>query len=63
MVPLLKKSADPRVIYVSSEQGSITLRLESDYKYKDTRGTEYKMSKAALNMLAACDRYDFPEWG
>ncbi|KAK0701452.1 hypothetical protein B0T21DRAFT_455866 [Apiosordaria backusii] len=63
MVPLLKKSTNPRVIYVSSEQGSITLRLDPEYKYKNTRGTEYKMSKAALNMLAACDRYEFREWG
>ncbi|KAK0660472.1 putative dehydrogenase [Cercophora samala] len=63
MVPLLKKSSNARVIYVSSEQGSITLRLDPEYPYKHVPGTEYRMSKAALNMLAACDRYEFREWG
>ncbi|KAK4676603.1 hypothetical protein QC764_401880 [Podospora pseudoanserina] len=63
MLPLLKKSRNARVIYVSSVQGSITFKLDPEYEYKHTRGIEYRMSKAALNMLAACDRYDFREWG
>ncbi|KAK4170809.1 putative dehydrogenase [Triangularia setosa] len=63
LTPLLQKSTNARVIYVSSEQGSITLRLDPEYPYKDVPGTEYKMSKAALNMLAACHRYDFRKWG
>ncbi|KAK4682654.1 hypothetical protein QC764_117970 [Podospora pseudoanserina] len=63
LVPLLQKSTNPRVIYVSSEQGSITLRLDPEYPWRDVPGTEYRMSKAALNMLAACDRYGFRSWG
>jgi NAD(P)-dependent dehydrogenase (short-subunit alcohol dehydrogenase family) len=61
--PLLKKSSSPRIIYVSSDQGSITLRSDPTYKYYKLRGTQYRMSKAALNMLAACHKFEFAEWG
>ncbi|XDG03645.1 hypothetical protein ABKA04_003260 [Annulohypoxylon sp. FPYF3050] len=61
--PLLKKSAKPYVIYVSSEQGSVTKRLDPDFEYRAIRGEPYRMSKAALNMLAACHRYNYAEWG
>ncbi|KAI0095605.1 putative short chain dehydrogenase/reductase [Daldinia grandis] len=61
--PLLKKSAKPYVIYVSSEQGSVTSRLDPEYEYRNIRGDSYRMSKAALNMLAACHRFNFAEWG
>lgn len=61
--PLLKKSSSPRVVHVSSEQGSMTLRLDPTYKFAQVRGDTYRMSKAAMNMLAACQRYNFAEWG
>lgn len=61
--PLLKKSANPYIIYVSSEQGSVTSRLDPEYEYRNIRGDSYRMSKAALNMLAACHRFNFAEWG
>jgi NAD(P)-dependent dehydrogenase (short-subunit alcohol dehydrogenase family) len=60
---LLRESAKPYVIYVSSEQGSVSLRLEPEYKFRQVRGDHYRMSKAALNMLAACHRYNFADWG
>ncbi|KAI1749094.1 putative short chain dehydrogenase/reductase [Xylaria castorea] len=60
---LLRKSAKPYVIYVSSEQGSVTQRLDPEYQFRQIRGDHYRMSKAALNMLAACHRYNFAEWG
>ncbi|KAI1146799.1 putative short chain dehydrogenase/reductase [Nemania diffusa] len=60
---LLRKSAKPYVVYVSSEQGSVSLRLDPDYKFREIRGDHYRMSKAALNMLAGCHRYNFAEWG
>ncbi|KAI1374713.1 hypothetical protein F4677DRAFT_446977 [Hypoxylon crocopeplum] len=63
MEPLLKKAAKPYLIYVSSEQGSITQRLDPGYKYYHMRGDAYRISKAALNMLAACHRYNYAEWG
>ena len=61
--PLLKKSPSPRIIHVSSDQGSIASRLDPNYQYKQIRGNPYRMSKAALNMLAACHKFDFAEWG
>ncbi|KAI2465804.1 putative short chain dehydrogenase/reductase [Annulohypoxylon bovei var. microspora] len=61
--PLLKKAAKPYVIYVSSEQGSVTKRLDPDYEHRAARGDPYRMSKAALDMLAACHRYDYAGWG
>ncbi|KAG8170294.1 hypothetical protein KVR01_001039 [Diaporthe batatas] len=61
--PLLQKSAKPYVIYVSSEMGSVTNRLDPEFPFRQIRGEPYRMSKAALNMLAACHRYNFAEWG
>ncbi|KAI0401945.1 putative short chain dehydrogenase/reductase [Xylaria palmicola] len=63
LLGLLQKSPNPYVIYVSSEQGSITKRLDQEYEFRQLRGDHYRMSKAALNMLAACHRYNFSEWG
>ncbi|KAK9433829.1 hypothetical protein V1505DRAFT_130414 [Lipomyces doorenjongii] len=60
---LLKKSSNPRLVYVSSDQGSITHRLDPNYQWVKIRGDPYRMSKAALNMLAACHRHNFAEWG
>ncbi|KAK5633567.1 hypothetical protein RRF57_009281 [Xylaria bambusicola] len=63
MEPLLQKSAKSYVIYVSSEQGSISERLNPEYEYRQIRGDHYRMSKAALNMLSACHRYNYADWG
>lgn len=63
MEPLLKKSSKPYIIYVSSEQGSITARLDPKYPWRQVRGDHYRMSKAALNMLSACHRHNYAEWG
>ncbi|KAI0885029.1 putative short chain dehydrogenase/reductase [Annulohypoxylon maeteangense] len=61
--PLLKKAIKPYIIYVSSEQGSITKRLDPNFEHRAIRGESYRMSKAALNMLVACHRYNYAEWG
>lgn len=61
--PLLRKSSNPRLIYVSSDQGSISNRLDTSYKFYKIRGDYYRMSKAALNMLAACHRVNYAEFG
>lgn len=45
--PLLKKSTDPYIVYVSSEQGSVTNRLDPNYQYRHLRGDSYRISKAA----------------
>ena len=58
--PLLKKSSNPRVIHVSSGLGSIALRLTHNPHNFDARA--YRLSKAALNMLAACEYVKYKDW-
>ncbi|KAI1077352.1 putative short chain dehydrogenase/reductase [Whalleya microplaca] len=60
--PLLKKAANPYVIYVSSELGSVTLRLDPNSEFYHVPAIPYRMSKAALDMLAACHRYSYASW-
>ena len=52
--PLLVKSANPRILFVSSSVGSITLRCDPTNKSYHGSAIAYRTSKAALNMLAAC---------
>jgi len=62
--PLLRKSTHPaRVIHVSSALGSITLRSDpsSHVRYEDYKA--YRVSKAALNMLTACDAWEYGKEG
>lgn len=61
--PLLRKSSSPRLIHVSSDQGSITTRSDKTSKMYKIRGDAYRMSKAALNMLTACHKANFEQWG
>ncbi|KAK3387733.1 putative short chain dehydrogenase/reductase [Podospora didyma] len=63
LAPLLQKSAEARIIYVSSGLGSITLRLDPGDEWRAIQGTIYRSSKAALDMLAACHRVEFAGWG
>lgn len=48
-LPLLMKSGNARVVYVSSDLGSITKFVETRFVQTSL---SYRMSKAALNMLA-----------
>ncbi|KAJ1540107.1 hypothetical protein HK405_011970 [Cladochytrium tenue] len=59
--PLLRRSADPRIIYVSTAMGSITAAAVADDAM--LFGLPYRMSKAALNMLAAFHHRQFASWG
>src|SRR5690606_35264690 len=47
---LLKKSDEPRIVMVSSNQGSLTLHSDPNYKYYAFKGAVYLSSKSALNM-------------
>jgi NAD(P)-dependent dehydrogenase (short-subunit alcohol dehydrogenase family) len=40
-IDLLKKSSEPRIVNVSSSQGSITLHSDPAYKYYDYKGVVY----------------------
>ncbi|CAI6289628.1 unnamed protein product [Periconia digitata] len=60
--PLLSKSSSPRVLYVSSELGSITLRSDPKSRARDEEYKAYRISKAALNMLVACDAWEHSDY-
>lgn len=59
MEPLLRRSSRPYVIYVSSSQGSITLRNDPEHKFYSIDAEAYRTSKAALNMVASCQRFRY----
>ncbi|KAL4964161.1 uncharacterized protein BDV14DRAFT_190467 [Aspergillus stella-maris] len=50
-LPLLRRSKSPRLILVSSSNDSMTYNLDPDSPYGGTFAIEYRVSKAALNML------------
>jgi NAD(P)-dependent dehydrogenase (short-subunit alcohol dehydrogenase family) len=56
---LLKKSEEPRIVMVSSSQGSITLHSDPTYKYYNVKGAVYLSSKSALNMYTVNLAYEF----
>lgn len=60
-VDLLKKSPEPRIVNVSSSQGSITLHSDPSYKYYDYKGVVYLSSKAALNMYTVVLAYELKD--
>lgn len=49
-IDLLKRSPEPRIVNVSSSQGSLTLHSDPNYQYYSFKGAVYHSSKAALNM-------------
>ncbi|NUY81956.1 SDR family NAD(P)-dependent oxidoreductase [Flavobacterium sp. MAH-1] len=49
-VDLMRPSSEPRIVNVSSSQGSLTLHSDPTYKYYQHKGAVYQSSKAALNM-------------
>jgi NAD(P)-dependent dehydrogenase (short-subunit alcohol dehydrogenase family) len=57
-LPLLLKSSNARVIYVTSGLGSITDRLDTKSPYYMIPAVSYRMTKTALNMLAACNHVE-----
>jgi NAD(P)-dependent dehydrogenase (short-subunit alcohol dehydrogenase family) len=61
LAPLLKKSNDPRIINVSSGLGSIGARLDSTDAWYHHPGDAYRMSKAALNMASANQKFNYRE--
>ena len=53
--PLLSKSiSTPRIVNVSSGAGSISLRLDPNNEFYKMKHDQYRVSKAALNMVTAC---------
>lgn len=57
-IDLMQKSDEPRIVNVSSSQGSITLSLDPTYKYYNFKGAVYHSSKSALNMYTVVLAYE-----
>ena len=57
-IDLLKKSSEPRIVNVSSSQGSITLHSHPSYRYYDYKGAVYLSSKSAMNMYTVVLAYE-----
>jgi NAD(P)-dependent dehydrogenase (short-subunit alcohol dehydrogenase family) len=49
-IDLLQKSSEPRIVMVSSSQGSLTLSDDPTNQYYNHKAAIYQSSKAALNM-------------
>jgi len=57
-IDLLKISSEPRIVNVSSSQGSITLHSDPAYKYYDYKAAAYLSSKLAMNMYTVVLAYE-----
>lgn len=57
-IDLLRNASEPRIVNVSSSQGSITLHSDPTYKYYDYKGAVYLSTKAALNMYTVVLAYE-----
>ncbi|KAE8323532.1 hypothetical protein BDV39DRAFT_195757 [Aspergillus sergii] len=51
LLDLLRQSSAPRVVFVSSALGSLTLSNDENWPHRHIVSKAYKSSKAALNML------------
>lgn len=57
-VDLLQKSAEPRIVNVTSGLGSLTLNADPSWKYYNVKASVYSASKAALNMYTIALAYE-----
>lgn len=57
-IDLLKRSPEPRIVNVSSSQGSLTLASDPSSKYYHYKGAVYQSSKSALNMYTIALAYE-----
>ncbi|WP_370898641.1 SDR family oxidoreductase [Chryseobacterium gossypii] len=57
-IDLLKSSPEPRIVNVSSSQGSLTLAADPANKYYNHKGAIYQSSKSALNMYTIILAYE-----
>ncbi|XZF14079.1 SDR family oxidoreductase [Chitinophagaceae bacterium MMS25-I14] len=57
-IDLLKNAPEPRIVNVTSGQGSLTLASDPSSKYYQYKGAVYQSSKAALNMYTVVLAYE-----
>lgn len=55
---LLRKSPEPRIVNVSSSQGSLTLHSDPTFIHYNFKGAVYQSSKSALNMYTIVLAYE-----
>jgi len=55
---LLRKSPEPRIVMVSSSQGSLTLHSDPTFIHYNFKGAVYQTSKSALNMYTVVLAYE-----
>jgi NAD(P)-dependent dehydrogenase (short-subunit alcohol dehydrogenase family) len=60
-IDLLQKSSEPRIVNVSSSQGSLTLASDPTNKYYNHKGAVYQPSKSALNMYSIILAYELKD--
>lgn len=57
-IDLIRRSTEPRIVMVSSSQGSLTLANDPNGKYYKHKGSVYQPSKSALNMYSLILAYE-----
>ncbi len=60
-IDLLQKSPEPRIVNVSSSQGSLTLASDPTNEYYNHKGAVYQPSKTALNMYTIILAYELKD--
>ncbi|KAF2685273.1 putative short chain dehydrogenase/reductase [Lentithecium fluviatile CBS 122367] len=63
LLPLLQKSTSARVINISSGVGSMGRKLDPSSPLHKHSGVQYRASKAALNMVFACQFVEYGDLG
>ncbi|KAL6703418.1 hypothetical protein ACN47E_009677 [Coniothyrium glycines] len=59
LIPLLRKSHNPRIINISSGAGSLGRRLLPESQMYQIQAIPYRASKIAFNMITACLHVEF----
>ncbi|KAJ7679164.1 putative carbonyl reductase [Mycena polygramma] len=62
-IPLLEKSSAARIVFISSDIGSLGFRADPEGRFNFADFPAYRSSKAALNMIALGYAYRFREKG
>lgn len=61
-IPLLQRSPLPRILFVSSNLGSLTIKSDSSSPFYALEAPAYRTTKAALNMLTIHYAVKFKDW-
>ncbi len=61
LLPLLQRSAQPRIVNISSEMASLTLHQDPSWQYYAFKDTAYVPSKTALNLYTIALAFQLKE--